>query len=136
MRVWDNASRFDRKQASGWGWMVAITRNMAIDRMRSRTASARKKERSIDGTGIAETVADSGDNPSVAAERSETATTVTGALETLGDDHRQVIDLSYYEGLSHSKIADRIGAPLGTVKTRIRSAIDQLRGILGSQNEL
>jgi len=136
LRVWNNAGRFDAKQASALGWVVAVARHMAIDRMRSRAASAKKKERSLDGTGIAETVADGHDDPSVLAEQSETAAFVMGALDSLGDDHRRVIDLSYYEGLSHSKIAERIGAPLGTVKTRIRSAIDQLRNLMGHADEL
>ncbi len=136
LRVWNNAGRFDAKQASALGWIVAIARHMAIDRMRSRGASARKKEQSIDRTGVGETVADERDDPAALAEQSEMAAFVTGALDTLGDDHRQVIDLSYYEGLSHSKIAERTGVPLGTVKTRIRSAIDQLRNLLGHADEL
>jgi RNA polymerase sigma-70 factor (ECF subfamily) len=136
LRVWNNAGQFDPKRASALGWMVAIARHLAIDRMRSRLSAAAKKETSIGETRIAETTADGRESPHAEAERSEAAAEVTQALNTLDENHRRVIDLSYYEGLSHAKIAERLDTPLGTVKTRLRNAIGQLRNKLGTQSEL
>lgn len=136
LRVWNNAGQFDSKRASALGWMVAIARHLAIDRMRSRLSSASKKETPIGKTKIAQTVPDGRDNPHTAAERSDAAEEVTRALNALGEEHRKVIDLSYFEGLSHAKIAEQLDTPLGTVKTRMRSAITQLREMLSAKSEL
>jgi RNA polymerase sigma-70 factor (ECF subfamily) len=136
LRVWNNAGQFDPKRASALGWMVTVARHLAIDRMRSRLSSVAKKETPIGKTKIAETVANGGDNPHTQAERSQAAAEVSRALNALDENHRTVIDLSYFEGLSHAKIAERLGAPLGTVKTRMRSAITQLREMLSAKSEL
>lgn len=136
LRIWNNTGRFNRKQGSGLTWMVVMARHLAIDRMRSKMAATRKKELSIESTGVSETLEDGRNDPAMAAEESEAAAVVTRALQTLGEKYRQVVDLSYYEGLSHSGIATRIGVPLGTVKTRIRKAIQELRDSLCEKAEI
>jgi RNA polymerase sigma-70 factor (ECF subfamily) len=103
---------------------------MAIDKTRSKQYKGRLKEvtldkvLAVDGNGSLSTTA--GTDPDAGAE----ARRVKEALDQLGDSHRQLILLSYYEGLSHSKIAERLDTPLGTVKSRIREAVIQLRRIL------
>ena len=71
-----------------------------------------------------------GRSPEQVAISSEDAQQVRAALEKLPDEQRLLVDLAYYEGLTHSEIAARTGVPLGTVKTRIRSAMMTLRGAL------
>lgn len=119
-RVWEKAGIFDESRGSALSWMVTMTRRLAIDRTRSKhyKAGARSAE-FTDKTALIS----SGDEAFRALEHSEALT----ALETLSADHREVINLSFFEGLSHSQIADCLDKPLGTVKSRIREAIGKLR---------
>lgn len=129
-RVWKNAGEFDRARGSALAWVTTIARRMAIDRTRSKEYKGRMREVDFDkvpaGDGDNSTSMTVGVDPEAGAE----ARRVKEALDQLGDSHRQLIHLSYYEGLSHSKIAERLDTPLGTVKTRIREAVIQLRRIL------
>lgn len=124
-KVWQKADTFDSSRGSGLAWLVTMTRRQSIDRTRSRTYKARHREIDVDEA-LRDRAYDVGRDGDAAVEARE----VIEALNRLDGPHRQVIQLSYYEGLSHAKIADHLGAPLGTIKGRIREAMIQLRRIL------
>ncbi len=124
-RVWERADAFDPARGSPAAWLTTMTRRLAIDRTRSRSFRARGREAPLEV--VAASASSSGaDAVAVSAEANE----VLAALEQLEPAYREVIRLSYYEGLSHSRIASRLGTPLGTVKSRLREGVTQLRRIL------
>jgi RNA polymerase sigma-70 factor (ECF subfamily) len=124
-RVWERADAFDPVRGSPLAWLTTMTRRLAIDRTRSRSFRARGREESLDAI-AASTSRDGGASVTMSAEANE----VLAALEQLEPVYRDVIRLSYYEGLSHSNIASKLGTPLGTVKSRLREGVTQLRRIL------
>jgi RNA polymerase sigma-70 factor (ECF subfamily) len=129
LKIWQNAGSYDGSRGSVMAWLTTITRRQAIDRTRSKQYRSRMKEvdleaGAVDGDGEAMVGADA-DTTSSGAEARE----VAEAIDRLGDSHRQLIRLSYFEGLSHSMIAESLDMPLGTVKTRLREAVIQLRNM-------
>lgn len=127
-RVWDRAAAFNPERGSVLAWLVTMTRRLAIDRTRSRQFKARGRESSIEAVGEGAGAAATGHNSiEVAVEVGE----VFDALEQLDPRYRDVVQLSYYQGIPHSGIAERLGIPLGTVKSRLREGVGQLRQILG-----
>jgi RNA polymerase sigma-70 factor (ECF subfamily) len=126
LKLWQKADSFDGSRGSALAWMVTMTRRLAIDRTRSRLFKSREREANLDDMirdGAYRSRGDSGE----AAMADVNAREVLDALNRLDGPHREVIQLSYFEGLSHSKIADQLETPLGTVKSRIREAVIQLR---------
>lgn len=130
LKVWEKADVFDNSKGSALAWLTVMTRRLAIDRTRSKQYKMRSREALLE-------TADAGGKLGVGHEEGERkivmaaeAGRISKALGQLDESHREVIQLSYYEGLSHSKIAERLDSPLGTVKTRIREAVIQLRRIL------
>lgn len=129
--VWRRVDLFDRESGRLVPWLLRITRNRAIDRLRARRRRALKVDRLR--------AASSGDDWVAATEPNEAAhpgwqvhDTVHTALQSLPPDQQQVVRLAYFEGLTHSEIANQLGIPLGTVKTRLRLAFDKLRTGLAS----
>lgn len=127
-QVWRDARRYTQDRASVAGWIVMLTRTRAIDHLRARRA------RPDLGQGVpAEAVpglSSLARDPEQTAVSTEEAALVRTALETLPEPQRALVDLAYYEGLTHSEIAERTGVPLGTVKTRLRTAMMALRASL------
>ena len=118
--VWQQASRFDAARGTPEAWLCTMARSRALDRLRRR--SSRREEPQSD------------DRPSSAAPNtSEEALAVRKALDGLPDDQRRALELAYYEGLTQTEIAARLQEPLGTIKTRIRTAMIRLRGVLGPE---
>jgi RNA polymerase sigma-70 factor (ECF subfamily) len=124
-QVWRQAGRYSDTKASVAGWIVMLTRTRAIDRLRARRARP-DEDRGEETTPAAPITANDPD-PEMITSSAEQAQRVSTALATLPDQQRSLLDLAYFEGLSHTEIATRTGVPLGTVKTRIRSAMDILR---------
>jgi RNA polymerase sigma-70 factor (ECF subfamily) len=116
LQVWRQAARYDPGRGTPEAWICTMTRTRALDRLRRRTA--RREE-----PGEA---APAGS----AAPKAEEALAVRKALDGLSADQRRALELAYYEGLTQSEIAKRLGEPLGTVKTRIRTAMIRLREAL------
>jgi RNA polymerase sigma-70 factor, ECF subfamily len=125
-QVWRQASTYDIKRGAPLAWLMMIARTRGIDRLRSGKHEHQHKE-SLDAIGEVTASTSSPEADSVSAERRQL---VRSALESLSAEQREVIELAYYSGLSHSEIALRLGQPLGTVKTRTRLGMMKLRDML------
>ena len=125
-QVWREAPQYDPKRGSPEAWLVMRAKTRAIDRLRS----IRRRDRTFVAP-VDESVAQSNDgsaeNPAVVAEDRGLVQT---ALAQLPEPQRRVIELAFFEGLTQSEIATRLGEPLGTVKTRARLGLERLRGAL------
>jgi len=117
VQIWRQAERFDPTRGSPEAWICTITRTRALDRLRRR--ASRREEPS-------EKAPSPTDPP-----KTEEALAVRKALESLSDDQRRALELAYFEGLTQTEIATRLDEPLGTIKTRIRTALIRLRDVLG-----
>jgi RNA polymerase sigma-70 factor (ECF subfamily) len=125
IQVWRRAADFDETRGKPFTWLVTLARSRAIDRLRQLSARERVAQASAqESPGEASDAA--GDT-----YRSEQKEIVTGALNQLPEEQRQTLLLAYFEGLTQSEIAKRLGAPLGTIKTRMRSGMIKLRELLG-----
>jgi RNA polymerase sigma-70 factor, ECF subfamily len=127
LQLWRNAAQFDAKRGSLPAWLMVIGRNRAISRLRGRRDREVLEEEEGD---YANTFA-SGQNIEDEAVRAELARNISAALEQLPAEQKQAVELAYFEGMTQSEIANRTGTPLGTVKTRVRTAMQTLRQILG-----
>ena len=122
LRVWNRVQGFDGDRGALGGWLLAVARNRAIDYMRSvagRMARAAELEEN--------------DHPSLYLDlekevlNSDQARRLRKAMEKLNANQRSAIELAYFEGLSQTEMAERMGQPLGTVKTWVRAALKHLR---------
>lgn len=120
LTVWRKASLFDRSQASASTWIFRIARNRRID------AARRADKPDLDGEdpALAPSAPASPDEALASGERS---TRVQEAMAGLPQEQIALLRLAFFDGLSHRDIAERIGVPLGTVKSRLRLAFDKLR---------
>ena len=126
-QVWRQATSYDTNRGAPLAWLTTIARSRAIDRLRSGWQDQQRKE-SLDTLGDAPAGAASPEDATVASERQRF---VRAALNSLTPEQREVIELAYYSGLSHSEIAAKLNQPLGTVKTRTRLGMMKLREALG-----
>jgi len=126
-QAWRQAASYDPGRGHPEAWLLTITRSRGIDKLRSMR---KRSERTLS---VEETSSPSEVGVTASgATRSEAKLTVTGALAGLPDAQRRVLELAYFDGLTQSEIAARLGEPLGTVKTRMRTGLERLRGLLGA----
>ena len=124
-QAWRKASSYEPSRGAVSTWLLTIGRRRALDRLR---AKGRRHEEPLTGEGGAlADIAAPGPDPSAAVEASERRTHILAALRELPEEQREVLDLGYFQGLSQTEIADATGQPLGTVKTRMRLAMQKLR---------
>lgn len=128
MQVWRQAKSYSVERGSPEAWIINIARSRAIDKIRS----IRRMEKSFVLTEDPAR-AESTENVESSAAESEVRLTMNSALATLPEAQRKVLELAYFEGLTQTEIAAKLSEPLGTVKTRMRSGIQRLRDILGTQ---
>ena len=128
VQVWRQAQSYSAERGSPEAWIVNIARSRAIDKIRS----IRRRERSLVLTDDPSR-AESSDNVESSAAESETRLAMNSALANLPEAQRKVLELAYFGGLTQTEIAERLAEPLGTVKTRMRSGIQRLREMLGTQ---
>jgi RNA polymerase sigma-70 factor, ECF subfamily len=126
--VWRRASRYDAANGTVLGWIMNQARSRAIDRLRFEN---RKKRSDGDPEPLAEPAADPRDLLAL-QEQGEVLRT---ALQTLTPAERQAIEATFFAGLTHAEAAVRLDQPLGTIKTRIRSALHKLRRTLAAEAE-
>jgi RNA polymerase sigma-70 factor, ECF subfamily len=118
--VWRSARTYKPDRGAGAPWLYAVARNAIVDRSRSRS----------EPPGEVPDVASTELGPDERAEASYVSWRVHRALESLPSNERDVIELAYYGGLSQSEVADFLGIPLGTVKTRTRAGLGRLADLL------
>lgn len=124
INVWRAAAGYRRERGPATGWLFAIARHAAFDALRTREAPSRWEVPDLP---------DDGPGPDERAAAVEQAFRVHAAVDRLPDHEREVIELAYYDGLSQSEVAARLGAPLGTVKTRTRRALAHLADRLAEE---
>ena len=128
VRVWDRADSYTAVLGTPSAWLVRIARNRAIDRLRSRQVRAAVSG-SVDDLPVAVDPAPESD-PERLARTAEHRRAIVSALDQLPPEQRTLIDAAYFEGYTQSELAERFALPLGTVKTRIRTAMQTLRQAL------
>ena len=129
LQVWRKAGDFDESRGRPFTWLVTLGRSRGIDRL--RTLAARDRVAEAGAREVVEEVSDAATD----AFKSEQRGLVSAALAKLPDEQQRPIVLAYFDGLTQSEIATRLGAPLGTVKTRMRTGLIRLRELLASQGE-
>jgi RNA polymerase sigma-70 factor, ECF subfamily len=123
-KFWKSIAQVDLTKGNVSSWLVTLARNRSIDRLRSRL---RRNETFEEGTLDGELNRPGGGHMECFAEK----ISVQNALAQLSEPQRKALEFAYYWGMSHHEIASKLGEPLGTIKTRIRDALLQLREVLG-----
>ena len=125
--IWRRASTYDPARSSPFTWAVMILRNKAIDRLRVRQRLERTVEKAtIEFSHFPEADEAAAGEP----ERRDEGTMVRSALAQIPADQKQAVELAFFTGLTHEQIAEQLGAPLGTIKARIRRGLLKLRDFL------
>ena len=119
MQLWRNSDVFDAGRGSLPGWLAVIARNRAIDFRRKRRPE----------TDITEVVVLAVPDPAGQAEWSRALEKIRRALGSMPSPQRSALEMAFFEGLTHTEIAEKTGEPLGTVKTRIRAGLVALRKV-------
>jgi RNA polymerase sigma-70 factor (ECF subfamily) len=121
--LWRSGARYDRARGSVRSWVLSVVHNRAIDAFRKEAANS---ARDVRDEGLAERLEDDV-RTDREAERRDDARQVRTALDELPTEQRQVIELAYFGGFTHTEIADMLGLPAGTVKGRMRLGLSKLR---------
>ena len=129
LQVWRKAEDFDENRGRPFTWLVTLGRSRGIDRL--RTLAARDRVAEAGAREATEEISDAATD----AFKSEQRGLVNKALAQLPDEQKRPLMLAYFDGLTQSEIATRLGAPLGTVKTRMRTGLMNLRELLAGKGE-
>jgi RNA polymerase sigma-70 factor, ECF subfamily len=119
MQLWRSPQLFDANRGSLAGWLAVITRNRAIDFLRKRRPE----------TDITDVIVSIEPDMVRGAEWSRSLEKIRGALASMPSSQRSALEMAYFEGLTHTEIAQKTGEPLGTIKTRIRAGLMTLRKV-------
>ena len=125
-QVWRQADRYDPARGAPPAWIFTLARSRAIDRLRARS---RREDRtiSIDDPNVYFDPLDENATPDQVVSFRQSRDAVRAAMSKLSDAQREAVDLAFLKGMTHVEIAERLGLPLGTVKTRIRQGLIRLR---------
>lgn len=130
LRLWEKSEYFDTQRGSFIGWLVTITRNAAIDRFRRRQRQQPSTiVESLEDTPQAWQMVDP------VHQEQDLRYKIAAAMHHLSQEQREAITLAYFEGLSHREIAEKLGRPLGTIKSHIRQGMQRLREVFESHRE-
>lgn len=127
LSLWRSGARYDQRRGSVRSWVLSVVHHRAIDAFRR---AAVKTSRDVADDGFSERMT-AKERTDEEAERHDEALQVRGALNELPTEQRQVIELAYFGGFSHSQIADMLKLPAGTVKGRMRLGLNKMKGTLG-----
>ena len=129
VQVWRQAETYSTDRGTPEAWLIMMTRSRGIDKLRSRRRRDEMVRPAENPDRLPELVVlESASGPA------EARATLGGALADLPAAQRSVLELAYFDGLTQSEIAARLGEPLGTVKTRMRSGLERLRGVLAARS--
>ncbi len=117
MQIWRNPDGFVATRGSLGGWLAVVARNRSIDTLRRKRPTEQ-----VDDMALA-----SNYNLAAEAERNSMMEKARGVIQRLPMEQRKTLEMAFFDGLTHSEIAEMTGDPLGTIKTRIRSALTSLR---------
>lgn len=126
LQVWMQAGRYEEPRSSPRGWILMLARSRALDRLRRRTSQQRREEEAANEAVAVRPVG------TARLEAAERKSRVGAALGQLSPEQRHCIELAFFEGLTHTQIAERLQAPLGTVKSRILLGMNKLRQALST----
>jgi RNA polymerase sigma-70 factor (ECF subfamily) len=126
VKVWKRSREFDVKRGKFSSWLTGIAHNHAIDEMRRR----RVRPSASENDDAMESVLDDGPAPLDLALQSMERRRIVDALKVIPVDQRRAIEMAYFEGLTQQEIADKLGQPLGTIKTRMRLGMQKLKTLL------
>lgn len=126
MKAWRNAASYSPERGNVTAWLLMMARSMSIDRIRHRNA----QPKTTDLPGDWPDPPAPGASPEEQTVDSEWRARVTSALAELPREQRQVLAMAFFSGLTHAELAEKLGQPLGTVKTRIRLGLQRLRKAL------
>lgn len=129
LQVWRRAADFDENRGRPFTWLVTLARSRGIDRLRALASRERVAQ-----AGAAEADEKFSD-AATDVVKSEERNVVNSALDQLPEEQKRPLMLAYFDGLTQSEIAKHLGAPLGTVKTRMRSGMIKLRELLSAKGE-
>lgn len=131
--LWDKAADFESSRGHAFSWALTLTRNRAIDRVRSRKRRSEILTQAVPADLGYDEAADAKLDSADTLWVKEKAAAVRSAVATLPADQRQVLELAYFGGLTQQQIAEKLSAPLGTIKARIRRALLKLRDVISPQ---
>jgi RNA polymerase sigma-70 factor (ECF subfamily) len=130
-QVWRVASTYDEEKGTPMTWLLMMARSRAIDHLRSPASRTKKLERPIEAAAFK--YSSPGLNPETTAIANSRRQIIQRALAELKPEQLELLQLAFFEGLSHGEIAEKTGIPLGTIKTRIRTGMTRLRELLEPQ---
>jgi RNA polymerase sigma-70 factor, ECF subfamily len=138
--IWRNAQGYDAARSQPMTWLTSIARNRAIDSLRRRktevsTVSAHPGD-DDDDSNLVDALPSEDSSPMELMEQAAQARAVTHCIGALSAEQQQCVALAYYQGLSHSEVAQHLQQPLGTVKSWVRRALIALKDCLGSAHQL
>jgi RNA polymerase sigma-70 factor (ECF subfamily) len=119
LKIWNNIHTYDAGKGTLFTWMLNVCRNMAIDKTRSKDFKNQSRNQSFDLVSFVKESQQVSPNPETIG--------VNKMLQVLNNEQRQVVNTVYMLGYSHSEAAEKLNLPVGTVKTRLRSAIMELK---------
>jgi RNA polymerase sigma-70 factor (ECF subfamily) len=131
-QVWRSAAGYDSSRSRVLWWLSMLTRSRALDRLRTSRRRSAVEEPALDTLDFP----DSGELPEDSMLATERIHLVRAALADLSPEQRQAVELAFFSELSHSEIAEKLDIPLGTIKTRIRTALRRLRDVLGDTGDV
>jgi RNA polymerase sigma-70 factor (ECF subfamily) len=128
-QAWQTAARHDRSRGAVAAWLLMMARSRAIDCLRRRESA---REGTVDDSQLA-AIPDPEPGVEYVVSTRQQVEQVSAAMAALPDEQRRALELAYYEGLTQREIASRTSTPLGTVKTRVRTALMSLRAAITGQ---
>ena len=130
LQAWRQAASYRPQKATPRGWLVMLARSRALDRLRADRARRGREDATARQGGAAALVPAEGPKR---LEEEERRRTVSSILERLPEAQRRCIELAYFDGLSHTQIAESLEEPLGTIKSRLRFGMQKLREVLTAE---